>query len=223
MARNDIDILQAPVKRFVTVDWADGGDTVTGAKWNHVTTTNATFSIGALSTRAMTVTTAGADNDGAQFQSAPFFRLAAGIKWYAKGKLTPSEATQSDFWFGFANIDTDITSTLPIDHFLFLKNDADTDIGCHVSAASTTTGTDSTIDTAVAATQRTYEVKVEGLSATSAKVEFYIDGVLVHSATTTGHTANQRFAFSFGYLAGAASAQTCEFQSLYAYCDEQFV
>lgn len=151
------------------------------------------------------------DDSGGQIQnSGCTVNLVAGIPIRAMVTAQFSEttstngATQSDFYFGLMIVDTSIVASAPNDtSFYFRKDDGDTNIDC-VTKVTTATASATTAVATLDSSEHDYEVRVTPRigDATAALVEFFIDGVLVHSESVTGLTASVDLVWSLAYQTG---------------------
>ena len=122
------------------------------------------------------------DDDGGLFQTEEeTYKFQSGKEIWAEAKVKNSDADQTDFYFGFATVvATNPENILTTgDRVGFQINDGDASIICKTEKDGTETSTDSGSDLS----DSTY-VKL-GIHYDGAKVEFYIDRILVAT-----HTAN---------------------------------
>jgi hypothetical protein len=151
------------------------------------------------------------DNSGANLQnSGCVVNLTAGkpIRCSLTAQLTETTstngATESDIWFGLFIVDASIIASAPNDtSFYFRKDEGDTNIDC-VTKVGTATAVATLAVATMDSSKHTYDVVVTPNigDATSAKVEFLIDGVKVHSESVTGLTASVDLAWSLAYQTG---------------------
>lgn len=150
---------------------------------------------------ALTLTNTAADDDVVQLQSAEeWMKLAVGKRAWFETKLKVSDATQSDFYVGFATTDTSIIAGTT-DSCGFRKSD-----GAAALVSLTETSTTETTNTAATVADATYIT-----------LGFYWDGIsrvrfYVNRSLTATHTANipstNKLALTFTLQNGEAVAKT---------------
>lgn len=146
------------------------------------------------------ITTAGADNDGANVQlKGEAFKLASGKELYFGCRFSISEATQSDFIIGLCITDTTLLGGMT-DGIYFRKVDGSTAVSFVLEKDSTETSTSAmTADTSY----HTLEFFFDGTYA-----DFYVDGVKGTRPVTTNLPDDEFLTPSVHFLTGDNAAIT---------------
>ena len=137
------------------------------------------------------------------------FDFAANTKLYFGIRCAASEATETDFLVGLAELDTTLTDASGAhalgvggDGAFFFKLDGSTVItayGYNGGAEANSSALSSAMDTGY----HTYEIYFDGTT-----IYWYYDGTLITSATSSGITA--AMTPSISYRAGSGAARTLE-------------
>ncbi len=153
------------------------------------------------------------DDDVVQLQSAEtFFKVTAGKKAWFECKFKVSDATQSDFFIGFATTDTSIIAGTT-DSIGFRKLDGTTSmLSITEDNTSETTNTAATI---VADTYVTGGFYWDGVS----KIKFFVNRALTATHTATIEQTN-KLALTFCLQNGEAVAKTLTWD-YYMFCMER--
>jgi len=184
------------------------GDTFTGTAISSGTLASAA-ALGGVATLSGAATT---DDSGYQIQSAACFAVTANKPILFKTRVSLSDATESDLWAGLMPIDTSIIASEPTDLIAFKKADGGTTISACVRVASGTTtaqAISSTLFTAVADTYNILGIAVypgpAGAADTTSRVDFSINGVVVHRFTGALPAASVVLAASLAFQSGTAT------------------
>lgn len=151
------------------------------------------------------ITTAGADNDGANIQvNGESFYFANAWPCYFGARWQISSATQSDILVGLCITDTDLLGAMT-DGIYFRKVDGSTSLNFVLEQDSTETETEG-VATVAAATWYTTEFYFDGTN-----VYAYVNGVLVATvAATNANFCNDEYLTpSIHFLTGDNAAITC--------------
>lgn len=105
-----------------------------------------------------------ADNDLMQMQTKMGFTVTALKRAMMYCKVQVSDATQSDFYAGYAVADTSIVAGIPTDHALFKKDDGDTIVNGSTKDNSTASETANLITDFTAATDYEFGVVIDGIT-----------------------------------------------------------
>lgn len=149
------------------------------------------------------ITTAGAENDGANLQVVnEAFKLAAGKPCYFGIRFKISDATQSDFLLGLCITDTDLLGGLS-DGVYFRKVDGSTAITSVIEkdTSETESGTLLACDT----DRHTYELIFDG-----SVVDFWVDGVAQTRLAQTNLPDDEDLTPSIHVLTGDNAVITAE-------------
>lgn len=150
---------------------------------------------------AMLITTAGAENDGAQLQAlGEAFLPTAANRIYFGCKFQVSAATQNDFLVGLAITDTTAIAGLT-DGIYFRKIDETTACNFVIETASTETATAALLVTA--ATDYVLEWTWDGTA-----LKFYVNDALVGTPAVTNIPTAEYMTPTIAFLTGAAAAVT---------------
>jgi len=150
---------------------------------------------------ALLITTAGAENDGAQMQHlGEAFLPTASNQIYFGIKLQVSSATQSDFLVGLCITDTTVLGGMT-DGLYFRKIDGTTTCNFVVETGSAETETAAL--TVVAATDYILEFWWDGSA-----LNFYVDGVLTGTPAITYIPTAEYLTPTIAFLTGSAAAIT---------------
>lgn len=189
-----------PFKNHV---YANDFDVYTAGDWTVTNTGTSPVAIIDADGGVLRITTGENENDGdfleAQGES---WTIESGKKLWLLGRFRLSSAAQSDFVFGLHS-----TSTTPqsaTHRFLFEKVDGSAAI--YFNTDNNTVDADSsTVATAVDATWVELAAVYDGVST----IQLFANGVRVTSFTPSALPTTE-LALGFGYLSGAAGAQTCD-------------
>lgn len=161
---------------------------------------------------ALLITTDAAENDGANLQANGecFLPSASNsLSFYARFKV--SDATQSDFFAGFAPTDTDVLGNLP-KRIGFRKVDGSTSISFEYE------GTAETVIAGVGTLADNTWIELEFFyDRSSGFVYYYVDGVLKGTVTPGANLPDTELRLSFQFLTGAAAAKTATIDRLRAF------
>jgi len=154
------------------------------------------------------ITTAANENDGifAEWISESFL-VETGKKLWIKGRISVGDAIQSDWIFGLHS-----TDTTPLDatmRFAFISEDASAAVFFN-SDDNTTDADSSTVATLADDTFITLGAYYDG----KGTVELYADDVLITTMSDVG-VPGAEMAVGFGYLNGAAGAETTDLDYLF--------
>jgi len=157
---------------------------------------------------ALLLTNDAGDDDVQQLQSAEmWFKMTAGKRGWFECKFKVSDATQSDFFVGFASTDTSIIAGTT-DAVGFRKLDGSTTV-----SSLTEDNTSETTNTAYTAADDTYKTVGfywDGVG----KVEFFVDRAKVATHTTNIEQTN-KLALTFCLQNGEAVAKTMTIDYVY--------
>ena len=187
------------VEEFVNTPFASANN-IASCTTTLVNASTAALVAGSLG-GSLLITTAGAEDDGANIQwLGEAFLPAAGNKMYFGIKFQVNEATENDFLVGLA-----ITSTGALggvtDGIYFRKVDGSTTCSFVVESVSTETST--TALTVAANTDYILEWTWDGY-----QIEFYVDGTLTGTPALTNIPTAEYMSPIIQYLAGAAAVKT---------------
>lgn len=178
-------------------------DVYTAGDWTVTATGTSPVAVADIDGGVLRITTGATENDGdfleAQGES---WTIEPGKKFWMKGRFRLSSAAQSDFIFGLHS-----TDTTPQDatHRAFFEK-VDGSAAIYFNTDDNTNDEDSgTVATAVDATWVELAAVYDG----EGTFELYADGVRVRSFTPTTIPTTE-LALGFGYISGAAGAQTCD-------------
>lgn len=158
---------------------------------------------------ALTLTNTAADDDIVQLQSAEeWFKMSVGKRAWFETKLKVSDATQSDFFVGFATTDTTIIAGTT-DSVGFRKTD-----GAATLVSLTEDNTSETTNTAATVADATY-VTLGFYWDGASSVRFYVNRSLVSTHTATIEQTN-KLALTFTLQNGEAVAKTMIIDYIYA-------
>jgi len=162
---------------------------------------------------ALLLTNTAADDDIVQLQSAEeFLKLSAGKKVWFETKLKVSDATQSDFFVGFATTDTTIIAGTT-DSVGFRKSD-----GAATLVSITEDNTSETTNSVATVADATY-ITLGFYWDGAAAVRFYVNRALVATHTATIEQTN-KLALTVTLQNGEAAAKTMTIDYLYV-CQER--
>ena len=157
---------------------------------------------------ALLITNTAADDDIAQLQSAEeWFKLTAGKQAWFKTRLKVSDATQSDFFVGFATTDTTIIAGTT-DSVGFRKTD-----GAATLVSLTEDNTSETTNTAATVVSDTY-VDLAFHYDGAGKVDFFVNDARVASHTANIEVTN-KLALTYTLQNGEAVAKTMSIDYIY--------
>jgi hypothetical protein len=158
---------------------------------------------------ALLLTNDAGDDDVQQIQSTEeWIKLSAGKKVWFETKMKISDATQADFFVGFATTDTSIIAGTT-DSCGFRKLDGSTSVAS-VTEDNTTETTTAGVHTMVADTYVTLGFKWDGVS----KVKFFVNRSLVATHTANIEQTN-KLALTFCLQNGEAVAKTMTIDYMY--------
>lgn len=210
-----LDAIGENVRKYIALAGMPCDDSTTNVTAWTVTETdngagNTSVTASQTAGNCMLITTAQNEYDGVSMQlNGEGFDFAAGTQLYFGIRCAASDATQTDFLVGLAEIDTtltaaDTTHALGVggDGAFFFKLDDSTTItayGYNGGASANSSALSSVMNTGY----HTYEVFFDGTT-----IYWYYDGTLITSAASTNITAALTPSISF--RAGSGAAYTLE-------------
>lgn len=187
--------------KYLASDW-----TVTTVGASTVAKADAPFGV-------VTMTTAGAENDGVQIQkTGESFLLGAGKKAWFKTRFKISDATQSDFAVGLMVTDTTAIAASGdgvTDGVFFQKDDGSTSVTLYCQKNTTTGQTSAaSVHTMVADTYVELGWEFDGVR----YIKYFVNGVhkgtMDLTATLTTYLPDTDLTMTFAFLTGDAAAIT---------------
>lgn len=198
-------------KGFAVVeDFARIPDSTTAMSGYTVTNTNGTLVDAGVEGGALTLTLAGSDNDLIQLQGSEIFYVDVDSTIVAECRFKLVDVLQTDSFFGLSITDTSIGAGIPSDCVAMGTADSSANI-VYVARKN---GTGSYTDTGEDAVDATY-VKLGFKITGESKVDYYVNGVWVKSATTNLPN-DEQLAISLSNMAGEGVANNMEISFMYA-------
>lgn len=172
------------------------------------TNVDATIALGDADYGTAVLTCGAADDDSieAQQRSEGLSLNVLGRTLYVFGRMTLSDATQSDFIFGLASRDTTIITAVD-NSVAFRKDDGDTQIDQNATASSATINSTANVATmSTSAKEYCIRVVTDANTLGTGTVTFYVDGTAVGTFTSASLPTTE-MAISFGVKNGEAAAK----------------